>query len=79
MQDVRKLKDAALVKVWLKRYHDLWLTKQFALDCLNAATGCRYQHGHISRWERGERAPCEGTQNAMRNLIAGIPKGQTEE
>lgn len=63
------LKDRALVLAWLKRYHDHWLTKQFALDSLNAVTGCNYQHGHLSRWERGDRAPCAATQEAMRQMM----------
>ncbi len=76
MSDVNKLKDAALVKAWLKRYRNLWMTKKYALDCLNAALGSNYQHGHLSRWERGERAPCERAQMAMRNLMNGIPNGK---
>jgi hypothetical protein len=53
-----------LVRSWLSHY---WI-KQLALDDLNKATGRSYDHGHLSRWERGERAPDLRARRAIRLL-----------
>jgi transcriptional regulator with XRE-family HTH domain len=46
-----------LVEAWLEHYAKQGLTKAVALRELNAFLGTRYQHGHLSRWERGVREP----------------------
>lgn len=43
----------SLVKSWLACFG----TKAEALRELNKKLGRSYQHGHLSRWERGEREP----------------------
>lgn len=49
------------------------------LRYLNENLGTNYQHGHKSRWERGEREPCRGARAAMlRRILPGVLKAHGE-
>ena len=59
-----------LVETWLEHYRARRLPKVGALRDLNKRLGTRYQHGHLSRWERGLREPSLETRREMARIVA---------
>jgi hypothetical protein len=55
----------SLVKSWLACFG----TKAEALRELNKKLGRSYQHGHLSRWERGLREPDRKARHEMTTAV----------
>jgi hypothetical protein len=67
--DWEKIGAVSLVKSWLHHFTGQGLPKKAALVALNKATGRSYEHGHLSRWERGKREPDAKARAEMMHIV----------
>lgn len=63
------MRGVTLVKTWLSLLADQGKSKADALRELNKKLGTNYQSNHLSRWERGERAPAPDARVEMMRLV----------